>query len=69
MQNRKEDFIEFVKTIKKKMHDWWLSYDRKLWTDRIFVYSGLFLLVIFVGAILFAHFNLFHTDVTSVSTT
>jgi hypothetical protein len=29
------------------------------------VYSGLFLLVIFVSAILFTHFNLFHTDVNS----
>jgi hypothetical protein len=65
MQNRKEDFIEFVNTIKKKVHDWWVSYDRKLWTARIFVYIGLFLLVILVGAILFPHFNLFHTDVNS----
>ena len=65
MQNRKEDFIEFVKTIKNKVHDWWLSYNRKLWTTRIFVYGFLLLLVIFVGAILFANFNLFHTDVNS----
>jgi uncharacterized membrane protein len=65
MQNRKEDFIEFVKTIKNKVHDWWLSYNRKLWTTHIFVYSGLLLLVIFVGAILFAKFNLFHTDADS----
>jgi hypothetical protein len=65
MQNRKEDFIELVKTIKEKVHDWWLSYDRKLWTGRIFVYSLLLLLVILVGAVAFTHFNLFHTDVNS----
>jgi hypothetical protein len=65
MQNRKEDFIEFVKTIKNKVHDWWVSYDRKLWTELIFVYSFLLLVVIFVGAVTFAHFNLFHTDVDS----
>jgi hypothetical protein len=65
MQNRKEDFIEFVKTTKNKVHDWWVSYNRKLWTTRIFVYGFLLLLVIFVGAILFAHFNLFHTDAGS----
>ena len=29
------------------------------------MYGGLFLLVIFVGAILFANFNLFHTDANS----
>ena len=65
MQNRKEDFIEFVKTTKNKVHDWWVSYNRKLWTTRIFVYVFLLLLVIFVGAILFAKFNLFHTDANS----
>ncbi len=65
MQNRKEDFIEFVETIKNKVHDWWVSYNRKLWTTRIFVYGFLLLLVIFVGAILFAKFNLFHTDADS----
>ena len=65
MQNRKEDFIEFVKTTKNKVHDWWVSYNRKLWTTRIFVYGFLLLLVIFVGAILFAKFNLFHTDADS----
>ena len=65
MQNRKEDFIEFVKTIKNKVHDWWVSYNRKLWTTRIFVYGFLLLLVIFVGAVLFAKFNLFHTDADS----
>jgi hypothetical protein len=65
MQAEKEDSTGVVKTIKKKMHDWWMSYERKLWTDCIFVYSGLFLLVIFVGSILFTKFNLFHTDVNS----
>ena len=65
MQNRKEELTEFVKTIKNKVHDWWVSYNRKLWTTRIFVYGFLLLLVIFVGAILFAKFNLFHTDAGS----
>jgi len=65
MQDRKEDFIELVKTVKNKVHDWWASYNRKLWTTRIFVYCFLLLLVIFVGAILFAKFNLFHTDADS----
>jgi uncharacterized membrane protein len=65
MLDGKEEPVGFVKTIKEKAHDWWVSYDRKLWTKRIFVYIGLFLLVIFVGTILFTHFNLFHTDVTS----
>jgi hypothetical protein len=65
MRDGKEDSVGFVKTIKNKVHDWWLSYDRKLWSARIFVYGGLFLLVISVGAVTFAHFNLFHTDVTS----
>jgi uncharacterized membrane protein len=54
-----------VKTIKEKAHDWWVSYDRKLWAARIFVYGVLLLLIISVGAILFTHFNLFHTDVNS----
>jgi uncharacterized membrane protein len=65
MQDEKGGSTWSVKTIKEKMHDWWVSYDRKLWTGRIFVYIGLFLLVIFVGTILFTHFNLFHTDVNS----
>jgi uncharacterized membrane protein len=37
----------------------------KLWAARIFVYGVLLLLIISVGAILFTHFNLFHTDVNS----
>jgi hypothetical protein len=65
MPEEKEDSVGFVKTIKEKVHDWWVSYDRKLWTGRIFVYIGLFLLVIFIGAIVFANFNLFHTDANS----
>jgi tellurite resistance protein len=65
MQNGKENFTGLVKTIKNKVHDWWVSYPRKLWTERILVYSFLLLLVIFVGAILFAKFNLFHTDANS----
>ena len=65
MQDKKENFTGLVKTIKNKVHDWWVSYNRKLWTTRIFVYGFLLLLVIFVGAILFAKFNLFHTDTIS----
>ena len=65
MQDKKENFTGLVKTIKNKVHDWWVSYNRKLWTARIFVYGFLLLLVIFVGAILFTHFNLFHTDADS----
>jgi uncharacterized membrane protein len=62
MQAEKEDSTGFVKNIKKKVRDWG---SRHLWTARIFVYSALFLLVIFVSAILFTHFNLFHTDANS----
>ena len=62
MQNRKEDFIEFLNTIKKELHKW---ESRHLWASRIFVYSFLLLLVIFVGAIVFAKINLFHTDAHS----
>jgi hypothetical protein len=65
MRDGKEDSVGFVKTIKEKVHDWWVSYDRKLWTARIFVYGFLLLLVIFIGAILFTKFNLFHTDANS----
>jgi peroxiredoxin len=62
MHDGKENFKEFMKTIKEKVRDWKSMH---LWTKRIFVYSGLFLLVISVGAILFAKFNLFHTDADS----
>ena len=52
----------FVRTTKERVHDW---KSRHLWTARIFVYGSRLLLVVLVGAILFTHFNLFHTDVTS----
>jgi hypothetical protein len=65
MQDGQEGSEEFMKITKEKVHDWWVSHNRKLWTTRIFVYSILLLLVIFVGAVLFAHFNLFHTDANS----
>nr|QNO56741.1 hypothetical protein HGIILDEE_00030 [Methanosarcinales archaeon ANME-1 ERB7] len=65
MQDRKEHSIGFVKNIKNTLHDWWMSYDRKLWTACIFVYGSLLLLVVSVGVILFTHFNLFHTEPTS----
>ena len=52
--------------MEKKMSDWWRSFEfRHLWIARIFVYIGLFLLVIFVGAIIFANFNFHHTEATS----
>jgi hypothetical protein len=62
MQDEKEIFKEFMNIIKEEVRDW---ESRHLWTARIFVYGFLLLLVIFVGAVTFAHFNLFHTDVTS----
>ncbi|MGB7000972.1 MAG: DUF2254 family protein [Halobacteriota archaeon] len=62
MQAEKEDSTGFVKNIKKKVQDWG---SRHLWTARLIVYGFLLLLVILVGTILFTHFNLFHTDVTS----
>ena len=65
MQDEKGGSTWSVKTIKNKVYVWWISYYRKLWTERIFVYGGLFLLVISVGAVTFAHFNLFHTDAGS----
>ncbi len=65
MPDKKEHSTGFVKNIWNKLQDWWVSYNRKLWTARIFVYSFLLLLVIFVGAIVFTHFNLFHTDANS----
>lgn len=57
--------MQDVKTIKDKVRNWWVSYDRRLWTARIFVYGVLLLLVVLVGAVIFAHFNLFHTDADS----
>ena len=57
--------MQDVKTIKDKVRNWWVSYDRRLWTARIFVYGVLLLLVVLVGAVIFAHFNLFHTDANS----
>jgi len=65
MQDKKEHFTGLVRIIKNRLRDWWVSYDRKLWTARIFVYSVLLLLVVSVGAILFTHFNLFHTEANS----
>jgi len=48
------------------VHDWWMRFESKhLWIARFIVYGFLLLLVILVGTILFTHFNLFHTDVTS----
>ena len=59
---KKENFKVFLKSIKKKARDWWISYDRKLWTQRILAYLALFLLSVLVVAFIFARFNLFHTD-------
>jgi len=66
MQDEKEDFKEFVKTVKEKVRDWESRHlGTARWLKRIFVYGFLLLLVVLVGAVTFAHFNLFHTDVTS----
>jgi len=62
MQNEKENSSEFVKTIKKKARDWEF---RHPWPARFFEYILLFLLVVFVVAVIFANFNLFHTDADS----
>ncbi|MCW3132909.1 MAG: DUF2254 domain-containing protein [Methanophagales archaeon] len=52
--------------MREKVRDWWVNFEsHHLWTAHIFVYGGLSLFIIFVGAILFANFNLFHTDVNS----
>lgn len=64
MQEGKEDSTGFVKNVKKKVYDWWISYG-KLWTTRFFEYILLFLLVAFVVRIVFARFNLYHTDADS----
>jgi uncharacterized membrane protein len=66
MQNRKEDFIEFVKTIKKRVHDWWISFEsRHLWIARLIVYFTCLAGVVLVCFIQFRNFNLFHTDADS----
>jgi uncharacterized membrane protein len=65
MPDAKENSSWSLKKIKERMRDWWVSYPRKLWTERILVYSFLLFLVIFVGAVLFAKFNLFHTAADS----
>ena len=62
MQDGKENSSEFVKTIKKKARDWEF---RHPWPARFFEYILLFLLVVFVVAVIFANFNLFHTDADS----
>jgi hypothetical protein len=66
MQNRMEDFVEFMKTIKEKVHDWWVSFEfRHLRIARLIVYSTCIAVVVLVCFSLFRFFNLFHTDVTS----
>jgi hypothetical protein len=66
MQDRKENSAGFVKTIKKKVHDW---ASRHPWiTGSILSYVYfivLFCLFAFVCAVIFANFNLFHTDADS----
>lgn len=52
----------FVRAIKRKLHDW---ESRNLWTARIFEYGFRILLVTFVIAIIFALFNLIHTNANS----
>ena len=66
MQNRKEELTEFVKTIKNKVHDWWISFEfRHLWIARLIVYSTCLAVVVLVCFVLFRYFNLFHTDADS----
>jgi hypothetical protein len=63
---KKRTIKQLFVNIWNNVHDWWMSFEfRHLWIARLIVYGFLLLLVIFVGAILFTHFNLFHTDVTS----
>ncbi len=66
MQDGKEIFKGFVKTIKKKVRDWesrhlWAA----RWLKRIFVYGFLLLLFSLAFYLNFSHLNLFHTDVDS----
>jgi len=66
MQNRKEEPTEFVKTIKNKLHDWWVSFElRHLWTARLIVYFTCLAAVVSVCFYLFRYFNLYHTDACS----
>ncbi len=64
MDDEKKDLKGFLKSIKNKARDQWVSYG-KLWTKRIFEYNVLAILFSFVGTVLFAYFNLFHTDANS----
>ena len=66
MQNRKEEPTEFEKTIKNKLHDWWVSFElRHLWTARLIVYFTCLAAVVSVCFYLFRYFNLYHTDASS----
>ena len=62
MQNRKENFKEFMKTIKEKVRDW---KSRHFWITRFFEYILLLGLVTFVIALIFSCFHLVHTEPTS----
>jgi len=66
MQNRKEEPTEFEKTIKNKLHDWWVSFElRHLWAARLIVYFTCLAAVVSVCFYLFRYFNLYHTDASS----
>ena len=66
MQDKKENFTGLVKTIKDKVHDWWLSFEsRHLRTARLIVYFTCLAVVVSVCFNLFHYFNLFHTDASS----
>jgi len=62
MQEEKENFKEFMKTIKEKVRDW---KSRHFWITRFFEYILLLGLVTFVIALIFSCFNLIHTEPTS----
>ncbi len=62
MEDGQENSAEFVKTIKKKVHDWESRNPRGA---RIFEYIFLFNLVLLVVTYVFAHLDPFHTEPTS----
>jgi len=64
MQGAKENFKEFLKSIKKKARDWWVIHG-KLWTKCFIEYIVFAVLFSFVGAVIVVYFDLAHTDANS----
>ncbi len=62
MRDEKKDLKGFVKTFKKKVHDWRVRHPR---ATRILEYFGLLLLFSLAFYLNFTHFKLFHTDAES----